>query len=306
MSDALSHEPAAPQKQGLSRRQLVTAGAWAAPVVALTVATPAASASGSLTLVISGASLGYAWGSGTLNGITGALTVTNQTTTKTGGTVQGISVVVSVDAAGIATTTPTGVTANWTPSVGTVSGTKVSFTFTFAGTLTPGQSQALSFTLGSSGITALTNRAWTAASNGSTPTPNTSFTGGSAAGTVSLVTASPTVAPSTFQPSGTGNNGKDVVVSLSISANVSVVARLTVTPKHKNDNFIGTFSGGTITPGATDTADDVATTNSISAGPATITFPTYQKQDSALDRKYTLEFLINNVVYAPATKTGNL
>jgi hypothetical protein len=309
LSDALTHESAASPKYGVSRRQLVKAGVWAAPAVAMAVATPAASASGTLALTISGASLAYAWGSGTLNGIDGSLTVTNQTNTGTGGTVEGISVVVSVDATGVALTAPADVTPNWTASTGTVSDGKASFTFTFAGTLASNQSQALIFTLGSNGLTSTTDRAWTAASSGTTPTPDTSVTGGSAGGTVSLVTASPTVAPPPSpQLTSTGSNGKDVVVSLSISANVSVVARLTVTPKHQNDDFLppSAGSGYTIANGGTATADDVATSGSLSAGPATITFPTYQKQDSAASRSYTLEFLIDGMVYTPATRTGVL
>ncbi|WP_457101806.1 hypothetical protein [Microbacterium sp. P5_E9] len=51
MYEATSDLNGADRKPGLSRRQLVKAGAWAAPAIAITIATPAASASGNIVAV---------------------------------------------------------------------------------------------------------------------------------------------------------------------------------------------------------------------------------------------------------------
>ncbi len=307
-------------KRGVSRRQLVKAGAWAAPAIVMTTAAPAHAASGpapvaELQLGFEAASLFYAWGANSADGIGGKLKVTLAATTGAGSS-GAVTVQVALDATGLSTAAPTVSGAGWSSSAGEA-GTganagKTLYTFTYAPGLTaPQTSSELSFVIAkaATGFTPATSRPWSATAV-ATSTATTTIKGAStlstvalaAAGTPAIVAGAPTIQYS-------GNNSKIATVTVPGTTNAPVVVRLTITPKHNQDNFTGSFPtppGGSIAPGASGTANDVATSNSVGAGSISVTFPGYDKQAAAVDRPYRIEFLFGGTVFAPATLTGVL
>ncbi|WP_426323938.1 hypothetical protein [Microbacterium sp. E-13] len=311
-------------KRGVSRRQLVKAGAWAAPAIVMTTAAPAHAASGpapvaELQLGFESPSLFYAWGANSADGIGGKLKVTLAATTGAGSS-GAITVQVALDAAGLSTAAPTVSGAGWSSSAGEAgSGAnagKTIYTFTYAPGLTaPQTSSELAFVIAkaATGFTPTTSRPWSATAV-ATSTATTTIKGASTLSSVALgapgfsaiVAGAPTIV---YSSANNNSNKKIATVTVPGTSNAAVVVRLTITSKHKDDNFTGSFPtppGGSITPAAGAGTDDVATSNSVGAGSISVTFPGYDKSAAVVDRPYRIEFLFGGTVFAPATLTGVL
>lgn len=81
----------------IHRRQLLKIGAWAAPVIVLATALPAAAASGDvIDLRFTTSSLFYTWGTTASTGIGGTFTITPAQTAGSGSTVTSMTLVVAV------------------------------------------------------------------------------------------------------------------------------------------------------------------------------------------------------------------
>lgn len=145
---------------GVGRRQLLKAGAWAAPVVVLAAAVPAASASPQ--------------GQGQIGftNITGWIVTAGPNLTAIAGTTQfqaawsddaktitSATVVITLPAAGMVAAAPTVVAGNseWTAGTGTISGADAVYEFVWGGSIDPsipGISTPLEFTLPATGTVA--------------------------------------------------------------------------------------------------------------------------------------------------------
>lgn len=151
MSDSQSshHTP------GIDRRQLLTAGVWAAPVIVLATAAPAAAASPLPSSLVFN-DLG-AWivpgPSGTVLGQIDGTTSVRVEYAQGAEHVTSMTVVITVSAIeGLVATTPTVKPSSsggtWEGVSGVVSGESTVYTFTWVGELTPSQGQTqLDFTL---------------------------------------------------------------------------------------------------------------------------------------------------------------
>lgn len=323
MTDTLARALASADDHTIDRRKLLKVGAWAAPVVVLAAAVPAASASGASALSFAPGAMAYTWGttSGSgVAGIGGEFPIALTQTTGTNGAAKNITVIVTVGSQGLAATAPQ-VPAGWSASAGTIAGNNLVFTFIHTGAISAGGATppTLTFTLAPataatatapSSIDPSTPRIWSASVSGTSDTGTvTPGAAGNlsvalaASGAVVAVPATPTIsAPST------GEN-KQATVSIAVSPSASVVARLTVNRGHNADiGFSGSFAShspaGTYANGTSSTGVNVATTVPFT-GAQVVTFPPHTAK-SGSGRGYTLEFLVNGVVFAPATRNGTL
>lgn len=291
-----------------NRRQVIKAGVWAAPVVAVALATPAASASGTLTLALASGPFFYVWGADRPNAVRGALTVSNTTTSKTGSPVRDVAVKVSVSSAAVTTAAPTAVTGGWaSPTAGVVVGANTEFTFTYAGPLSQSSAQPLAFTLTPT-ATPVAGAGWTASATGTpTRTDGTIVTGGSTSGAIAIAEAG--VAAAVVAPQATltrtGNPAKEVTASIAINATGPFTARLTVTSVHKDDSFVGPWAGGTITESAVAGGLDIATTTVLPAGSTTVTFPKYVKQGASSTLGYKIEVFFGGALFSAGSRSGS-
>lgn len=126
---------------GISRRSMLTAGAWSVPVIVMASASPAAAVSAPIVgaLRFTGFPIWFDWDdSGHRTGIDGCTTVFLEG--DPGGTVGPVTLVVSVPATGMSTATPVieESPTSWVAQPGVVSGGLIEYTFTWGGTLTAG------------------------------------------------------------------------------------------------------------------------------------------------------------------------
>ncbi|MGU3645886.1 hypothetical protein ACLBXX_13035 [Microbacterium sp. C23T] len=289
MTDTLARAIASADDHTIDRRKLLKVGAWAAPVVVLAAAVPAAAASGTTQLsVTAGATLFYTWTDTTPTGIGGAVTLGLAHTAGSGGSATPVSIVVSVDASGLAAANaPTVVSgAGWTPAgVSGPTNGRLNYTFTYAPSLAAGGSTAtLVFVVpAATGFSQISTRSWTIAASG---------TGVNA--TVSGATATGTVVSSIAAVTGTPNpnpSGKTATISASATAAISVRPRLSVKRTHQSDRFDGKADWSLSTEGTGKTATDIAVGPAFS-GADTLHFPTYVTQSGLGGHDYKIDFLL--------------
>ena len=310
MTDTLARALASADDHTIDRRKLLKVGAWAAPVVVLAAAVPAAGASGTAALSFApGANLFYTWGSTAVSGIGGTVAVKLDHTSGSGGSATPVTVVISVDAAGLAAGVPAQVVSGsgWaTAGVAGPTNGRMSYTFTYAPALAAGASTAtLVFSVAAAtGFAPIFNRAWTMPSTGTGV--NATLSGASAVGTVSVAAVGATAAVAVPAEPDVPV-GKDVTITVEASSSAVVVPRLSVKRTHQNDGFATPVLAewGITVQGTGKTATDIATGTGFT-GRQTITFPKYSQQTGSDSHTWTIEFLVNGVPFAPATKTGTL
>jgi hypothetical protein len=144
-------DPAPSEKSGMNRRDLMRAGAWAAPAVLIAAATPQASASGDATLAFNNATVWIASESGTPVGISGT-TSFRVDYSPTANTVTSAALILTMNATGMLLTPVATSGAGWVgPESGVLDGNgSISYTFAWAGSLDPdnaGSSSPLNFTI---------------------------------------------------------------------------------------------------------------------------------------------------------------
>lgn len=148
---------------GVSRRAVLQAGAWAAPVILLAAGVPAASASMNKVLDFTNFSLWYTWGEGGRRGIVGNTTVF--LSGDVGASVPFITLAIQVSAQNMApTATATG--AGWQFTSASSDGTRMTYVFTYSGLPpitginTPVYTTQLGFRLDTTDVIAEANQTW--------------------------------------------------------------------------------------------------------------------------------------------------
>lgn len=312
MTDTLARalEPA---NEGIDRRKLLKVGAWAAPVVVLAAAVPAASASGTLQLGHQVKDIFYTWGSNSLTGIAGTFRVDGAQLAGTNGATDGVTLVVKIGSQGLdpASAAVVGSNTGWQLQSSSNDATNHILTLTFlhGGSVTPTvASSALNFSVAAlSGFQATTNRAWNATATAA-GLNNTAITAGIAFDNVKFAAlpsgSQPIVAPSTPVPSPSPTDAKVVTVKVNVSSNGAIKARMTITNAKLNgqgsdDGFASwaapaSPAGGSLGP-ANQTVKTVAESVVLPIGFTEVTFPAYTKQ-SGNARSYKIEYFSGNTL----------
>jgi len=309
VTDTLARALATADDHTLDRRKLLKVGAWAAPVVVLAAAVPAASASGAMTLSFEESNFFYTSNAAEFTGVGAAIKVKLAHSTGSGGSVNPLTMVVKIGSAGLQQVAPTITGSGWTGGAPAVEGDRFVYTFTYAGGLTAGGSTSgLLFTVpkvATAGAFVTTLNRYTFAQTIGTAV-NASVSQATTQGEVGArqgAGATPAVIPA--QPEAPGSSNKDFAVTVVVAANASVVALLTVTNPTGQD--VGFGANGTYAapaPGGTVVSKSVARSTSQTAGKVTFGFPSYA-MNNASSRTYKIEFFLNGsaAAFAPATIT---
>lgn len=181
------------------------------------------------------------------------------------------------------------------------------YTLAYVGTVAAGASTTVGLTVAAgAGFAATNGRQWTASLSG-TSQAGTVVSGTNTSGTVAVAAPGTGAVSAPSAPTvNQSGNGKNVQLSVLATSSKPAVARLTVTRQHKDDKFATTaaWPSGTVgTEGSVNNTTLVATSIPFT-GQKTVNFPPFVKQTGGADQNYTIHFLIDGVIFGPATKTG--
>lgn len=310
MTDTLARALASADDHTIDRRKLLKVGAWAAPVVVLAAAVPAASASGTLQLGHQVKGIFYTWGTNSLTGIAGTFRVDGAQLAGTNGATDGVTLVVKIGSQGLdpASAAVVGSNAGWQLQSSSNDATNHILTLTFlhGGSVTPTvASGTLNFAVAAlSGFQATTNRAWNATATAA-GLNHTAITAGVAVDNVKFAAlpsgSQPIVAAAVPAPAPSPTDSKRVTVKVNISSNGNILARMTVTdPKLGNGGDTGFAGWGTSAyAGAlgpqSQMVKSVAETAALPIGFTEVIFPAYTKQSNST-RNYKIEYFSGNTL----------
>ncbi len=297
---------------GMDRRKLLKMGIWAAPVVVLATATPAAASSPSTTPVqnlnVTASGVSYINDGSKFTGIAGSVAIKLQQSAGPLTSAEGITVTLTIDSASLQKTAPTNLSAGWSSAPPVESGTNFIYTFSHPTALAPEAASTLDFTMpGVAGFSATVGRAWQASTSAT-------VTGGSVDGTTvkGVVTAQVATATTSAvisgEPSfqlGTGSTSKQVAVTVATATNAAMIAKMSVKRTHSQDRFIGDTAWDLSNQTVGSDNYLIATSGSLPATTPSVAFPKFHEQNTGDVHEFTIEFLFGGVAYAPATRRGS-
>ncbi|KQP69579.1 hypothetical protein ASF40_17115 [Microbacterium sp. Leaf288] len=297
---------------GLDRRKLLKIGVWAAPVVVLATAAPAAASSPSTTPVqsldVTASDVHYTNDGAKFTGAAGSIAIQLVQSDGPATNATGVTVTLTINSASLQNAAPTNLSAGWTSAAPIASGANYVYTFSYPTGLTPDAQRTLDFTLpGLTEFSATIGRSWRAVTSAT-------VTGGTVASTtvqgvvaaqVATATSNAVISGAPDVPPGAGAGGKEVTVTVATASNAAITARMTVKRTHSQDKFLAKQNWSPSSVTIANVVYLITTSDTLPSSTSSVTFPTFHEQNTSDVHDFTIEFLFNGVVYAPATRRGS-